>query len=321
MNSRSISVFLLTLFCFSIVAPTFTTDYEEPLISHSITSSDYYAVYGSITIESDQDFIDYGFLGNGSVENPYRLERLNITSNIAFSKAISIRNTHAFFIIRDCVIKSQYIGIALLDMATGTGSLINNTLTSISGDGGGILIQTVNCTISENRCVNWAQGVHLNQASLCTISRNNISDSTYQGINIRYSDNNTIINNRIHNSTQHGLAFVGTSKSNVAYNNIFTDNGNVAEYEIDGERNGTLKSQGYDEGSNNTWYDLNSKIGNFWSDYSGYGSYTIDGPANNFDLYPIISDSSQIFVFITSILAISGIAISLIAISYRRLHK
>ena len=275
MNLRSISVFLLTLFCFSIVAPTFATDYREPLISHSITSSDYYAVYGSITIESDQDFIDYGFLGNGSVENPYRLERLNITSNIAFSKAISIRDTHAFFIVRDCVIKSQYIGIALLDVATGTGSLINNTLTSISGDGGAILIETRNCTIMENRCFNWAQGIHLNEASQCMISKNNVSDSTYQGINIRYSNNNTIINNRIINCAQHGLAFVGTSRFNKAYNNTFLNNGNVAEYLIDGQRNGTLSSQAYDEGTDNVWHDISSKTGNFWSDYSGYGSYAM----------------------------------------------
>ena len=321
MNLRTTSYLFAILLCFSIITSTSATEYREPFFSHSTTSSEYYSIHGPITIDSDQDFIDYGFTGNGSVENPYRIERLNITSNVASGRAISIQNTHAVFVIRDCVIQSQYIGIAVLDVAAGTAFIVNNTLTSLFGDGGGILLQTVNCTVSENRCNSWAQGIHLNQASHCIISRNNISDSTYQGINIRYSDNNTIINNRIFNSTQHGLLFVGTSSFNVAYNNTFINNGNTSEYTVDNDRIGTLNSQGYDEGSDNIWYDIDSKTGNVWNDYSGHGSYAIDGPANSFDLYPISSQSFQISALFVPILIISGLVIVLIALVYQRLRR
>jgi parallel beta-helix repeat protein len=179
----------------------------------------------------------------------------------------------------------------------------------------------MNCTISENRCVNWAQGIHLNQASKCIISGNNVSDSTYQGINIRYSDNNTIIKNRIINSTEHGLVFVGTSEFNVVYNNTFINNGNVAEYTIDGERSGSLSSQGYDEGSDNVWYDTNSNTGNIWSDYSGFGSYAIDGPAHSIDPYPSSLEPYQVHIIIFSILTVSVLAIFLLVVGYRRMRR
>jgi parallel beta-helix repeat protein len=320
MNLRYTSLFLAIILCISIPQSTMVMNHTETLISYSIKSSEYYAVHGPISVESDQDFIDYGFSGDGSLGNPYTIERLNITSSVPFGIAISVQDTHACFIIRDCYIVSEFIGIELLDAAAGTGVIANNTLVSSSGNGGAIVVQTVNCTVVENRCLKWTQGIHLNLASQCLILENNVSDSTYQGINIRYSDNNTIIGNRIINSTQHGLVFVGTSRFNVVYNNTFISNGNVTEYTIDGERSDILSSQGYDEGSNNTWYDTNSKTGNLWSDYSGVGSYAIDGPANSFDLYPASSQLSDVYIII-SIFTISVLAIIVLVVGYRRIHR
>jgi parallel beta-helix repeat protein len=321
MNLRYVSLFLVIILCFSILQPTHRTNDRQFLISHSIASSEYYSIHVPITIGSDQDFIDYGFAGNGSAENPYRLERLNITSTTLYGTAISIQNTHAHFIIRDCYIVSEYVAIGLIDAAAGTGAIVNNTLVSSSGDGGAILVEMINCTISENRCTNWAQGIHLNQAYQCLISNNNVTDSTYQGINIRYSNNNTIIGNRIINSTQHGLVFVGTSRFNVVYNNTFINNGHVDEYTIDNDHSGNLQSQGYDEGSDNIWYDSSSSTGNVWDDYSGFGAYAIDGPANSFDLYPRSLQPSQVSVFVISILIVSISVIFILVIGYRRLRR
>ncbi|MHA2085859.1 MAG: hypothetical protein ACW992_11310, partial [Candidatus Thorarchaeota archaeon] len=52
-------------------------------------------------------------------------------------------------------------------------------------------------------------------------------------------------------------------------------------------------SQGFDEGRNNTWYDATTEEGNWWSDYSGSGTYIIDGPSNSADQYPIAGESQQ----------------------------
>ncbi|MCK4845872.1 MAG: hypothetical protein KAS95_09375, partial [Candidatus Heimdallarchaeota archaeon] len=40
-------------------------------------------------------------------------------------------------------------------------------------------------------------------------------------------------------------------------------------------------------GANNYWYDSATKEGNYWSDWSGSGSYFIGGYAYSVDLYPL----------------------------------
>ena len=325
MNLRWASYLLVGILCFWGLQIPVEMNSSTIAVALSTPSSEYYILHEPISIESDQDFIDGGFAGNGSKGNPFILEQLNVTSSILRGNAISIRDTSAYFIIRDCHIMSRYIGILVADIAVGTGSIINNTCISSSGGGGGIVIGTDNLTVLENRCENWAQGIHLNEVSQCLTSGNNISDSTYQGINIRYSNNNIITSNRITNSTQHGLVFVGTSSNNVAYDNTFIDNGNVDEYVIDNERTGTLTSQGYDEGDNNHWYDMNTNTGNWWSDYSGLGSYAIDGPADNTDPYPNHSQSSQnngdVMLAIILIGSLSAIVVVLLVVGFRVVHK
>ena len=254
----------------------------------SSLSSIYLEEHTPIIIESNAAFSDYDFEGSGSSQDPYLIEFLNITASGSHSEAVSIRYTTVYFVIKDCYIVSDYIGIECWDIADETGLIVNNTCISTSMNGAGVVaVELRNATIEGNQCYGFAQGIHLNLADRCTITRNNISDSTYQGINIRYSDNNIITYNRIENSSQHGLAFVGTSNSNLIHHNVFLDNGYEDTYRIDGERTGTLTSQGYDEGSQNLWYDDGQNTGNFWSDYSGSESYSIDGPSDASDLYPI----------------------------------
>ena len=51
-------------------------------------------------------------------------------------------------------------------------------------------------------------------------------------------------------------------------------------------------SQGFDDGTDNTWYDIITSKGNYWNDWSGSGSYAIDGSANCVDLYPLGSPAT-----------------------------
>jgi len=251
------------------------------------TNLDYFTEHDPIAISSNQDLEDFSTAGSGTLENPYIIEKLFIESTGVMNSAIEVRGTTSHFIIRNCHLVSDYIGILIDDVWDRTALIVNNTCVSSSGDGGGIGISNSdNCTITENRCSNFMQGIHLNGARGCFITDNNITDNNYQGINIRHSSWNTITGNIIENSTQHGLVFVVSANNNVAYQNRFIDNGNVETYVIDGEREGVLESQGYDEGNDNVWYDAASKVGNFWSDYSGEAAYSIDGPSDAQDLYP-----------------------------------
>ncbi|MFX0108296.1 MAG: NosD domain-containing protein, partial [Candidatus Hodarchaeota archaeon] len=249
--------------------------------------ADYFTEHSPIEIDSNQDFEAVSSTGTGSAEDPYVIEKLHIIATGTQNSSISVEYTSMHFIIRDCYFQTDWAGIEIRHIADGTGVLANNTCVSNSGGGAGIVVWgTQNCTITGNRCSNLAQGIHLNEAGRCCITSNNVSDNSYQGINIRYSYSNTITGNRIMDSSEHGVALVGTSRDNLIYGNYFVDNGKEATYRIDGEPRGELTSQGFDEGSNNTWYDAELEAGNWWSDYTGSGSYNIDGPSNSVDLYP-----------------------------------
>jgi parallel beta-helix repeat protein len=266
----------------------FSRTLSEPL-------TDYYTDQSPITINSNQDFEQITTTGTGVQEDPYVIERLYIVATGTQNSSISVSYTSVYFIIRDCYLETDWAGIEILQTASGTAKIENNTCVSNSDGGAGIVVWGAqNVTIVRNRCSNLAQGIHLNEAGRCYIAYNNITDNNYQGINIRYSHFNTIIGNIITNSLQHGLAFVGTSNYNVAHHNQFVNNGRDDTYRIDGEPRGELTSQGFDEGQNNTWYDAATEEGNWWSDYSGSGPYAMDGPSNSVDQYPnTVDDQPQ----------------------------
>ncbi|MHA2186902.1 MAG: NosD domain-containing protein [Candidatus Thorarchaeota archaeon] len=267
-------------------------------LSISITLNElqpnYFTEHSPIIIDSNQDFEEISSGGTGVEENPYIIEKLHIVATGSQNSSISVEYTSAHFIIRDCYLESDWAGIEIRHLTRETASIVNNTCISNSGTGAGIVVWgTINCTIVGNRCSNLAQGIHLNEASRCNISSNNITDNNYQGINIRYSHYNTIIGNMVVNTSEHGVALVGTSSYNVIHHNQFVDNGRETTYRIDGELRGELTSQGFDEGRNNTWYDATTEEGNWWSDYSGSGTYIIDGPSDSADQYPIAGESQQ----------------------------
>ena len=270
------------------------------------SSSQSYVSYSPILIESDGDFGSYNFSGAGTRETPYLIEGYNISAQGAYSIGIAISGTNAFFIINGCVIYSDYVGVQLDHVASGSSKVIGNKIFSPTGDGGGIAVRYMqNCTISDNTCTNFMQGIHLNDADGCIIENNYFYDLIYQGINIRHSDSNVITYNRISNAKEHGIALVGTSSSNIIHHNILEENIWSDSYSIDGTPKGSPSSQGYDEGSQNVWYDSESKQGNSWSDYFGVGPYQIDGPVNAVDLYPSHTTGLTLFSIIISIALIT----------------
>lgn len=246
-----------------------------------------------LLIDSNTDFDTNNFTGEGTKNNPYIISNLNITAT-GTTNAIEIRYTTVYFIIKDCLILSDLGGISVLSIAYGNCEITNNIIISNSGDGVGIFFFTVaGCNITNNECANFMEGIHLYVVNDCLIKGNNINGNNYQGINIRYSNRNVISFNSIKYSAQHGVAIVCTSYDNEVYQNEFCNNSLEEDYLIDDERTGTINSQGYDEGTNNKWYDEESKIGNKWTDYDGVGTYKIDGPANSEDIYPMIYSADE----------------------------
>ncbi len=256
--------------------------------------TNYFIESNPFLITSNQELAEKSSSGIGTADDPYIIERLYIESTGTQNGSIIVRYTSSFFVIRNCYLKTDWVGIEIRHVSDGTAIIENNTCVSSSGDGAGIVVWgTQNCTIVGNRCSNLSQGIHLNEAGRCYIADNNITENNYQGINIRYSHSNVITTNLISNNSQHGVALVGTSRHNVIHHNQFFNNSIEETYRIDGEFRGELTNQGFDEGSNNTWYDVETEEGNWWSDYSGYGSYNIDGPSDSVDQYPIGREDPQ----------------------------
>jgi parallel beta-helix repeat protein len=300
LQKRAACLLIFLLFCFTGVNLILNLGSQDTgqqtslpdLNTLSEFQTDYFTENGPIRIDSDQDFEEVSSRGTGDEEDPYIIERLYVVATGSQNSSVSIEYTSAHFIIRDCYFETEWAGIEIRHIERDTARIVNNTCISNSGNGAGIVVWgTVNCTIIGNRCSNLAQGIHLNEASRCIIASNNITDNNYQGINIRYSHYNIITDNTISGTSEHGVALVGTSSHNLIHHNEFVDNGRETTYRIDGEPRGELTSQGFDEGNNNTWYDASTEEGNWWNDYSGSGTYAIDGPANSIDPYPIVGDS------------------------------
>jgi parallel beta-helix repeat protein len=320
---RTLAIFLFLVCLVSFAATSNELCYNSACISDSQAVgklSINFVHHSPIEISSDSDFVSYGFNGSGTIENPYQIEGYIIEDARPYNEhasAIWVRYTGAYFIIRNCLITTNYIGIRVNNVASGTVQVINNTVISTSNDGGGIGFGSLsNGSIINNTMINFNQGVHLNEVDFCLIEDNTIPNSNYQGINIRYSDYNEVRYNLIQNCTQHGLAIVGfSSTGNFIHHNTLQNNAQDEVYRIDGERTGPIHSQAYDEGVENIWFDATNQYGNWWSDYSGIGGYVIDGPSGSIDIFPQPSGSTLAQLINLGQLAGGVVVVSLIVIA------
>ncbi|MEM3396468.1 MAG: NosD domain-containing protein [Thermoplasmata archaeon] len=153
-------------------------------------------------------------------------------------------------------------------------------------------------------------------ANNTTIIYNNIYNHGTYGIYITSSSFNNITHNRIYQNTNYGIYLTSTSANNyICYNN-FTGNNGATKGTTDG------KSQAYDAGTGNLWYNNTAQEGNYWSNWDGKewgtaSAYPIAGGAGASDWYPLsVPEFSQFPVF-----ALLVLCIGVLSILYRRRQK
>lgn len=138
----------------------------------------------------------------------------------------------------------------------------------IDGTGYGIrLINSINCTAIGNYVSNCIGGVHLENATFCTVERNRFAQND-QGIRM-YSPctRNRIFENVVYNNTYDGMieAMPGNTTffDNKIFHNIFVNNKSPFIYKAYG----------------NIWDDGYPSGGNYWSHYNGLDLFS--GPYQN----------------------------------------
>ena len=271
----------------------------------------------SIEITSDGNFTDYGFPGTGTVEDPYVIEGYNITttSNVG----IYITDTTKYFTVRNCYVDAEEYGIYIDDVVDGKLTVINNTCSNnnqgiylyysgsttvanntCSNNNFGISLEdSANSTVTNNTCSNNNQGIYLYQSEDSKVVNNNCNNNIY-GIHLHRSSFCVLSYNLLQENEGYGVCLSQISWGNIKYNLlILQENEGYGEYSpyscdnnlihhnnfVDNNLGGT--SQGYDDGQNNYWYDIETLEGNYWSDWSGRGSYSIACGAGSEDLYPL----------------------------------
>ena len=198
-------------------------------IFESLPDEEGYAIEGNsipsfidsspIVIDGDADFAGQGFDGSGTIDAPFIIDSLNITTD---STCIEIKNTRSYFNVTNCLFTSitKEVGHGLVFNNVSNAYVDGNTFEDLSASvkwidvNNSILdsceiatpgIESVsldgcrNVTILSNT-INAggadARGVHLYYSTLCNITGNSISCAHF-GIQSEYSDNCTINLNTI----------------------------------------------------------------------------------------------------------------------------
>ncbi|MHA1198564.1 MAG: NosD domain-containing protein [Candidatus Heimdallarchaeaceae archaeon] len=263
-----------------------------PEIANNLTS---YVEHDPIIINSNDDFITYGFEGNGTVEAPYVIENYSITANSEYG--IKICCSDKIYTIQNCYINlendSTTYAIYLQDSPEYC-SVINNTCED--NDFGLYLKHCTTMQINGNLLTGNIKGLYAFNSNLLVVSYNNCTDSNQVGLefydcmwidlmsNMIFKNRQTGVKfNDVHESIiwlnffienyAHAVYLTSNTFDNDVYLNTFIDNAQIYD------------AQAYDSGDN-FWYNTIELTGNLWSDLGFDCYYELDGAAGAYDYYP-----------------------------------
>jgi parallel beta-helix repeat protein len=180
--------------------------------------------HGVIEIDGNADFaataLQKGWPGDGTPENPYIIDGLDIDRGGEAGYCIYIKNTRVSFIMRNCRFTGAHEGPA---GEYGSHLMLTDFL---ARSGAGILLFNVaNGELVNNTCnSNNNMGIFLLYSHLNTVANNTCNNNTCSGISVECSShNNTVANNTCNNNGDSGIAL--GADSNTVVNNICSSNG------------------------------------------------------------------------------------------------
>ena len=128
-----------------------------------------------IIILNNTAFDTYGFPGNGSVGDPYRIEGLNITTSDTYG--IYIELVTVYFIIQDCYIDAGDYGIYVFNCYYFAEIKNNHVVNSL--DSGIFLYAVLGANVTDNVCKNNIYGIRTDYADYSVFKNNTCNNNNY----------------------------------------------------------------------------------------------------------------------------------------------
>jgi parallel beta-helix repeat protein len=200
--------------------------------SQKETSTQLYAERGPITITSDFQLNNSEFPGNGTIDDPIRIENFYITDpSDTLVGLIDIRSTTYYFRIVNCLINGLGTignGIYFDDVIHGT--IVNNTIYNNGWSGVNVARRSDFNIIANNTIFNNSEdGIRLGEGIPShnnTLYNNTIYKNGWNGILVTASENNTIESNTIYNSGRVGIVIEsGSDNCSIIENHVYSNKG------------------------------------------------------------------------------------------------
>ena len=174
-----------------------------------------------IIIENDSDFIDQGWIGNGTELDPFVLQNqaLGVPGDYGY---IQIHDTTSHFVIRNCQL--LLMDVTFYDVSNGRIEDCIFTNSSIYLD------SSLDCVIIDNEFSSsayWDETVWLLRTSGCEIRENQFTNG-FTGISLHESNDTIIDGNRFTNQVHGGIS--GEPVNTTLVNNVFVGTGYRMEF-------------------------------------------------------------------------------------------
>ena len=255
---------------FNPVCVEYTPEY---LAGIAIVSSANTSLIDNICIENGYYGILLSYANSSSLIN-------NICNEAQISGIRASSSPNSIFINNTCNNNENFCEFFPDDDANGisislseNSTIVNNTCSNNKHNGIS-LWKSPNSELKNNSCENnQLYGIHIQDSNNTNLS-NNLCIWNYLGIFLSETYNCNLIFNKLVLNVIYGISLNVLSGSNSVHHNYFV-------YHLMGI------SQACDDGVGNIWYDGVALEGNYWNNWSGIGTYAIDGSANSVDLYPL----------------------------------
>jgi parallel beta-helix repeat protein len=246
------------------------------LLNNSFTSNSYYGIYifSSDYISLVSNTCNSNHEGGFYIQNSHHISLVNNSCTGYGYYAINFYYSNFASLINNSCLNYQYA----IHLEYSDNNFLENN--SFSHNDYGIQLDNSNYTsVIDNFCSNNDQSINLETSYYNSLTNNTLSNN-FIGISASASDNNIITYNSISHSTSYGIVFGSLCDNNLIHHNFFIDNGELP--------------QALDNGVDNVWFDSEAFEGNYWSEFSGTGSYVIAGTTGSIDLFPLNEEGQAI---------------------------